>query len=155
EGGAGGVSLKAARRVELPNGLVLLLYENHRLPIVVADALVQHVMLLEPEDKAGVAALTGNLLDEGTAKHTGTEIAELIEDVGGTLSVSSAGGSVRVLAPHRRLGLEVLLECLTEANFPKEAFARQKERLLSDIDEAEEQPETKAAQVFRELVYGN
>jgi zinc protease len=154
EGGSGGVSLKSARRVELPNGLVLLLYENHRLPIVVAEASVRHVMLLEPEDKAGVAALTGYLLDEGTARYTGTQIAERIEDVGGTLSVSSGGGSVRVLAPHRHLGLEVLLECLTEANFPKDAFARQKERLLGDIDEAEEQPETKAALVYKELVYG-
>jgi zinc protease len=154
EGGSGGVSLKAAQRVELPNGLVLLLYENHRLPIVVAAAQVQHVMLLEPEDKAGVAALTGYLLDEGTAKHSGPQIAELIEDVGGTLAVSSNGGTVRMLAPHRRLGLELLLECLTEANFPKEAFERQKARLLSDIDEAEEQPESKAAQVYKELVYG-
>jgi zinc protease len=154
EGGSTGVSLKAAQRVALPNGLVLLLYENHRLPIVVAAAQVQHVILLEPEDKAGVAALTGYLLDEGTAKHSGTQIAELIEDVGGTLAVNSNGGTVRMLAPHRHLGLELLLECLTEANFPKEAFARQKARLLSDIDEAEEQPETKAAQVYKELIYG-
>src|SRR5262249_29917262 len=121
EGGTSGVSLTAAKRVELPNGLVLLLYENHRLPIVVAEALVQHVQLLEPEDKAGVAALTGYLLDEGTAKHTGAQIAEIIEDVGGTLSLSSGGGSVRVLAPHRHLGLELLLECLKDANFPKQA----------------------------------
>src|SRR5262249_61231157 len=64
------------------------------------------------------------------------------------------GGSVRMLAPHRRLGLELLLECLTQANFPKEAFERQKARLLSDIDEAEEQPETKAAHVYKEMVYG-
>jgi zinc protease len=154
EGGSSGVSLKAAQRVELPNGLVLLLYENHRLPIVVAQALVEHGQLLEPEDKAGVAALTGYLLDEGTARHTGPQIAELIEDVGGTLSVSSTGGSMRVLAPHRHLGLEMLLECLAEATFPKEAFGRQQARLLGDIDEAEEQPETKAAMVFKERVYG-
>jgi zinc protease len=154
EGGSGVVSLKGAQRVELPNGLVLLLYENHRLPIVVASAHVQHVTMLEPEDKAGVAALTGYLLDEGTAKHGGTQIAEIIEDAGGTLSMNSTGGTVRVLAPHRRLGLEVLLECLTEANFPKEAFARQKERLLGDIDDAEEQPETKAAQIYKEKIYG-
>src|SRR5262249_11607659 len=74
--GPAGISLKDAQRVELPNGLVLLLYENHRLPIVVADASVRDVHLREPEDKAGVAVLTGRLLDEGTAKHTGQQIAE-------------------------------------------------------------------------------
>src|SRR5262249_47589900 len=36
-------SLKNAERVELPNGLVLLLLEDHRLPIVAAQAYVRHV----------------------------------------------------------------------------------------------------------------
>ena len=36
-GGAGEFSLKDAKRFVLPNGLTLLLWENHRLPIVVAD----------------------------------------------------------------------------------------------------------------------
>src|SRR5262249_47581868 len=39
EGGAGiGFSLKDTQRVVLPNGLTLLLYEQRRLPIVVAEA---------------------------------------------------------------------------------------------------------------------
>jgi zinc protease len=152
--GAAGPSLKQARRVELPNGLVLLLYENHRLPIITASASVRHVRLLEPGDKAGVAALTGYLLDEGTAKHSGPEIAELIEDVGGTLSLSSSGGTVRVLTPHRHLGLQLLFECLTGASFPKEAFGREQQRLLSEIEEAEQQPETKALLAYRAQVYG-
>jgi zinc protease len=151
---AAGVSLKDAKRVELPNGLVLLLYENHRLPILVAEALVRHVQLLEPADKAGVASLTGSLLDEGTPKHSGPEIADLIEGVGGTLSFSGSGGSVRVLTPHRHLGLELLFECLTQANFPKEAFARERERQLAGIDDAEQQPDTKALLVFKKMVYG-
>jgi zinc protease len=148
------LSLKDAKRVELPNGLVLLLLENHRLPIVVAEAAVRNVSLLEPEDKAGVAALVGYLLDEGTTKHTGPEIAELIENVGGTLSVTSTGGGIRALAPHRSLALGLLFESLSQPSFPKDAFNRQRERLLAEIDEAERQPDTKAQMVYRELAYG-
>src|SRR5439155_18895545 len=88
------LSLKDAQRLELPNGMVLLLIEDRRLPIVVAQASLRHAALLEPEDKAGVAMLTGNLLDEGTSKHTGPQIAEMIEDVGGTLNVNASGGGV-------------------------------------------------------------
>src|SRR5207244_3534086 len=58
----GTFSLKDAKRVELPNGLVLLLFENHRVPVVFAEAAVQNVHLYEPEDKVGVAELTGSLL---------------------------------------------------------------------------------------------
>jgi zinc protease len=153
-GPAGDFSLTSAQRVVLPNGLTLLLFENHRLPIIVAGAQVRYARLLEPADKAGVATLTGWLLDEGTAKHTGTQIAEMIEDVGGTLTVGSSGGSVSVLAPYRSLALGLLFECLSQPNFPKEAFARQKDRLLAEIDDAELQPDTKAQQVYRELLYG-
>src|SRR5262249_34730078 len=124
-GDLGSFSLTAAKRVELPNGLTLLLYENHRLPVVVADAMLRRVHVLEPAEKAGVATLVGNLLDEGTAQHTGPQIAEMIENVGGSLAMSAAGGSVKVLAPDRSLGLSVLFECLAQANFPPDAFARE------------------------------
>src|SRR5437588_2982580 len=83
-GGAGQFTLKDAQRVELPNGMVLLLFENHRLPLFVAKAMVRHTAILEPEEKSGLAMLTGSLLDEGTAKHSGPQIAETIENVGGT-----------------------------------------------------------------------
>ncbi len=149
-----GFSLQKARRVELPNGLVLLLFENRRLPIVVAEAVVKNVRLYEPDDKLGVAALTGMLLDEGTKQLTGQQIAEKIEDVGGNLSLGSAGGSVQALSPHRKLGLELLLDCLFAPSFPPDAFERQKARLLSEIDDNERQPDYRARTLYRELAYG-
>jgi zinc protease len=134
--------------------LVLLLFENRRLPIFVAQAHLRDSRLLQPEDKLGVAALTGYLLDEGTTKHTGQQIAEMIENVGGQLTLNSSGGEVRVLSADRRLGLEVLFECLTQPSFPTEAFGRNKERLLALIEEAETQPDARARLAFRAAVYG-
>jgi zinc protease len=154
-GSAGGFSLQRTRRVELPNGLVLLLYEDHRLPLFVAEAEANDVRLLEPPEKAGVATLTGSLLDEGTSEHTGPQIAELIEGVGGKLTLEGSGGKVRVLAPDRRLGLDLLLECLMHPAFPAEAFARNKQQMLSEIEEAQMQPETRALQTYVGLVYGS
>jgi zinc protease len=153
--GNGALSLKDAKRVVLPNGLVLLLLENHRLPLVVAEAAVKNVRLLEPADQQGLATLTGYLLDDGgTANHTGPEIAELIEDVGGTLSMSASGGSVRVLAPYRKLGLSLLFECLSRPAFAPGPFERDRQRLLSMIDDAESQPDSRAARAFQAAVYG-
>jgi zinc protease len=149
----GSFSLKDAKRVELPNGLVLLLYENHRLPLFVAQAVVRRGQLHEPADKAGVATLTGYLLEEGTASRSSQKIAETIEDAGGNLSMSATGGTVKVLASQREVGLSLLLECLSRPSFPKEAFERQKDRLLGDIEDAEKQPDTRAQRVFYELAY--
>ena len=146
--------LKDVKHVELPNGLKLLLYEDHRLPIITAEAQLRTVNVYEPDDKLGVAALTGMLLQEGTTKHTGPEIADLIEGVGGSLDLSSAGGTVKVLTPSRSLGLGLLVECLTEPAFSKESFQRQQAVLLSSLHDAETQPELVAQRAFAKAVYG-
>jgi zinc protease len=143
------------QRVTLPNGLKLLLFEDRRLPIVVAQAHVNHVRLLEPADKSGVATLMGMLLDEGTPAHTGPQIAELIENNGGELSFSSSGGSLKVLSPDRSLGLGLFFECLAQASFPKDAFERDRVRLLSTIEDTERRPDTRAQQLYRATVYGS
>jgi zinc protease len=109
---------------------------------------------LEPASQAGVATLVGRLLDEGTDRHSGPAIAEMIENVGGALSMNASGGTVRVLTPDRALGLGLLFECLSRANFPPEALAREQQRQLSEIDDTWSQPDTRAQLVFRELVYG-
>ncbi len=147
-------SLKDAKRVVLPNGLTLLLFENRRLPIFSAQLLVRDTSLLEPANKNGVAALVGQLLDEGTAKHTGPQIAEAIEDVGGALTFNSSGAGLRVLSPHRKLGLGLLFECLTEPIFPKESLERQKAQTLAGIDEEEKKADARALRAYRAAIYG-
>jgi zinc protease len=156
DGGAGGgsFSLTAAKRMVLPNGLTVILLEDHRLPVVVAMAEAREVMLREPAAKAGVATLTGSLLDEGTDKHTGKQIAALIEDTGGVLNLGMSGGSFKVLTPDTDLGLGMLFECLMRPTFPAEAFARLKDQQLSTIDDEQSQPDTRAANEFNALVYG-
>jgi zinc protease len=154
-GGAGeGFSLQKTRRVVLPNGLVLLLFEDHRLPLFVAAADVADVRLAEPADKLGVATLTGYLLDEGTTRHKGPEIAEMIEGVGGVLSLNAGGGSVRVLSRDRKLGLSLLLECLMQPAFPEDAFGRVQQRLIGEIEDNDTQPDARARDAFRAAVYG-
>lgn len=147
-------SLKNARRVVLPNGLTLIMMEDHRLPVVVARAAVRDVQLREPAAQAGIATLVGNLLEEGTARHTGQEIAALIENTGGSIGLSSAGGALRVLSPDTDLGLGLLFECLTVPSFPKDAFERLRQQQLASIADSETQPRTRAARLFNELVYG-
>jgi zinc protease len=147
--------LTDAKRRVLPNGLTLLLLENHRLPIVVAEALVKNARLYEPADKSGIATLAGNLLEEGAAGRSGPEISRLIEDVGGELSLAPTGGSVKVLAADRSLGLGLFLDCLTKPTFPADAFDRVREQQLTRIDDAKTDPQQRASEAFRVLVYGD
>ncbi len=153
--GAGAFSLKQAKRVVLDNGLVLLLLENRNLPVVVARASVADVRLLEPANQSGIANLVGDLLEEGTKHHSGPEIATLMEDRGASLSLSSSGGSLKVLTPDTELGLGLLFECLIEPTFPAQAFETKREQLVATIADIETRPNARAMFQFRSLVYGN
>src|SRR5262249_45137225 len=95
---------------------------------------------------------TATLLDEGTTKRTGQEIAEAIESVGGTLSAAS--GSLRCLSTDRKLGMSLLLECLTQPSFPEDAFKRAKAWQLAEIGENQTLPEVRASQAFKAIIYG-
>jgi zinc protease len=154
-GGAGTFSLKDAKRVVLPNGLTLVMLENHRLPVVAATAAVADVRLREPADKNGVAALVGDMLEEGTARHSGPEIATLIEDAGGSLSMSANGGTVKVLTPDTKLGLGLLFECLAEPTFPADMLEAKRAQLVATIADSETQPNYRAKQLFNATVYGD
>ena len=150
----GGFDLKAAKTVLLENGLKLILLENHRLPIVVAHANVNHVRLYEPADQVGIAALMGILLEEGTATRTGPQIAKMIEDTGGELDMNAGGGSVKVLTDDTDVGLDLLFDCLIHPKFGKDEVESKQEQLLASLAEDEQRPETRAQRAFRAAVYG-
>src|SRR5207237_10713297 len=89
---AGGFSLKDAQRVEIHNGIVLLLFETHRLPIVTAHAELRQVSVYEPEEKRGGAARMGSLLDAGTPKAPVSKIGERRADLGGSQRAAADRG---------------------------------------------------------------
>ncbi len=151
---AKGFSLKDAKRVVLPNGITLVMLENHRLPIVVAETFVADTRLREPSDKIGVATLVGDMLEEGTKTRTGEEISTAIENTGGSLAFSSAGGTLKVLTPDTDLGLGILFDCLMNPTFPKEALERKRDQQLSVIADVETQPQNRAKMHFNEIIYG-
>ena len=62
-------------RLELPNGLVVLLSENHATPSVAFKAVVAAGSRYESDEQAGLASLVGEMIDEGTATRSAQQIA--------------------------------------------------------------------------------
>jgi len=152
--GGGGYALKDAKTVVLDNGLKIILLENHRLPMVVAQAAIHKTKYYEPENQNGLAAFLGDLLEEGTTTKTGEQIAKAIEDVGGSLSVGAGGGSVRVISEDTDLGLGLLFDCLINPAFAADPVENKREQLLSDLAEAEKKPEVRGSRLFSSTIYG-
>ena len=55
--------LPAFQRVQLPNGLTLLLLEKHELPLISIEVGLRSGSVADPAGKEGVASLTSSLRD--------------------------------------------------------------------------------------------
>ena len=153
--GGAAFSLKDVKRVELKNGLVLLMLENRRLPIIAVEAHVAEIRLREEKGQSGIAALVGEMLEEGTATHTHEQISNIIETTGGSMSLSSGGGTLKVLTPDLRVGLGLFLECLSRPSFPIDSVERKRDQLLSVIADVDTQPQNRSKRMLDAAIYGD
>ena len=60
------LKLPAPKRFTLPNGLTVMLFEEHRLPLVAVNLVVLAGSDRNPESRPGLASFTADVLDEGT-----------------------------------------------------------------------------------------
>ncbi len=91
----------------------------------------------DPSGRAGLAALTGALLDEGTPTKTSTEIAALAERMGGYLGTGTNWNctsiSMAVQTGQLEAAFELLGEVVREPTLPEDELERLRERTLAEI----------------------
>jgi len=148
-----------AHREVLPNGIVLLVAERPSVPIVAVRVFMRAGAAFEPRCRAGLANLTGALLTRGTGKHSGPEIDEAIEFVGGSLEAGAGRdgltASLSVLKRNLGLGLDLLSEVVLSPAFPEVELKRKVAQIQAAIKRSEEDPNTVAARALSRLVYAN
>jgi zinc protease len=71
---------------KLANGLTVVSVERRSLPLVSASLLVGGGASADPEGRAGLGGITAELVTQGTATRSATEIAQAIEALGTALS---------------------------------------------------------------------
>ncbi len=141
------------RRVVLDNGLKLVFERRPGTGVVALELYVDAGSVREA--KPGLAALTGRLLEEGTTSRSAEELAESIEDAGGSLEVGSTGGSVRARAEDLAMALEILADVTIHPAFPAEAVRRVARRIGAELRGDLDDPAFRADLSFRGLIYGS
>jgi len=107
----------------------------------------------------GLALLTNDLLSEGAGGLNADKISERFDSLGVQFSNSSQRDmsmfSIRSLTEERYLnpGLDLLATILQKPDFPKTAFKRERNRLLTAIAQRKQQPEALAEQAFFKAVF--
>ncbi len=146
-------------RRRLSNGLEVLIAERHNLPIVGLNLVVKGGGTLTPAGKEGLAALTGDLLTEGTTTRTSLqlagELAELGASVNGTGGAESCGLSLTTLARHLPKSLDVYTDILLHPSFPAKELERLRTQRLTTLLRLADSPPAIAGLVFPRLLYGD
>lgn len=124
-------------RVTLGNGLRLLVQENHSVPVVNVFLAAPGGLRYETEANVGITALMAQMLVRGTKTRNRLQIAQAMEDVGGSLAPfsgrNSFGLAAQVLRQHLPLALDVAADVLRNPVFPAAELAQQKQQTLAAL----------------------
>jgi zinc protease len=143
----------------LPNGLKILLIEDHRLPLIEMSVLIKAGSYYDPADKSGLASLTGTVMRTGgTEKMTGDEIDLKLEKVAAIvetyLDEDSGGAYLNCLKENLDTSLGILADIIRTPRFDPEKIDLAKVEMKSGISRRNDQVGGIAAREFQRLLWG-
>jgi len=149
----------AIQKFELPNGLRLLVKEDHRLPFVEFRAMFQGGVLAETSEDNGISQLTSRMLLKGTSRRSARDIATEIESVGGSIDSyggnNSFGVNLETLSSDFTAGLDLFADVLLNPVFPAAALEREREVQIADIHAQKDNLLKSASLAMRRALFGN
>lgn len=156
-GRAEAASVPKVERIAMPNGLVLLVSEEHSLPLVIFEMLIDAGSRRDPPGMEGLARLTAKGLLLGTSRLNNVELSRAIDFLGASLSASTARDysvlRLQVLKKDMDAGLDLFMQALTSPVFPDEEIQKLKKRTLGDIQAEDEQPLALAEKTFQKTLF--
>jgi predicted Zn-dependent peptidase len=152
-GPAPAINIKKPQSFSLPNGLKVLVVENHKLPRVSFNLSLDNLPYLEA-DKKGVDDLMGALIGNGSVKITKDAFNEEIDFLGADLNFYSSGASGSCLSKYSGRVLELLAEGALNPNFTQEEFDKEKDKIIEGLKADEKSVASTANRVQNVLAFG-
>ncbi|HEY5043270.1 MAG TPA: pitrilysin family protein [Verrucomicrobiae bacterium] len=147
------------QKIELVNGLKLLVKEDHRLPFVEFRAMFQGGVLAENAASNGTTMLLAKMLLKGTQKRSAEKIATEIESVGGHIDSyggnNSFGINAEVLSDDFATGLNLLADVVLNPVFPADELEREKEIQIAGIRARKDELLKSASLAMRHALFGD
>lgn len=121
-----------ARLFELPNGLRLIVEEDHTAPVVSVQAWCEAGSLTEgPYLGSGISHILEHMLFKGTARRGNSEIAQTIQSAGGSVNAYTSFDRtvfyIDAPAQSWKTLLDVLSDAIFHSTLPTEEYAKEQE----------------------------
>jgi zinc protease len=147
------------KRVELPNGMVLMLQEDHELPLIRGDAMIHGGSRDEPAGKVGLVEIFGEVWRTGGTKtKTGDQMDDYLEARAARIETGGGRDSTSIswdcLKENVDDVFKLFVELLREPGFRADKIPLAKNQMNTSISRRNDSPFQIAFREAAKLVYG-
>ncbi len=150
--------LPPATERRLPNGLRLVVVEQHELPLADFALVLGTGVEADPAGREGLATLTASLLDEGTATRSSLQIADQAAFLGVSLGTGAGwdGSRVTLHTPTAQLdsALALMADVTARPAFPAAELDRLRKERLTGLLQVRDRGPSIADRAFAQAVFG-
>jgi len=142
----------------LPNGMRLLVVENHKLPVISVQLAFAAGGTSDPDGKVGMADMVATLLTKGAGKRTADEFSAAIEGIGGSIAAGADPDfmtiSANFLTGDAALGMGLMADAAMRPSFAAREVELARTQMLSALQLEQSQPSAIASRFFAKGLYG-
>lgn len=153
------VHLPPPTRTSLRNGLELNTVQADRLPVVYVRLVIRSGLARDPENLPGLSHFLGEMLEQGTTTRDSAQIADAIEYIGASLSVSAEPDAlalqIRGTADQLDAMLAILADVTMRPAFAEAEIQRVRARETDRLAISYSDPSMLARREFFRLAYGS
>jgi predicted Zn-dependent peptidase len=147
------VNIKKPQTFVLPNGLKVMVVEDHKLPKVTYSLKLDNAPYAEG-DKKGVDDMMSSLMGNGSKKISKDAFNEEIDFLGANVDFSSSGFSANSLSKYANRILELMADSALNPNFTQEEFDKEKAKNLESLKSNEKSTPAIENRVVDALAFG-
>ena len=153
------VELPAIWDTSLANNIRVLAVPNTEIPTVTIRATFAMGQRDEPAGKAGLTALTAEMMGEATLIRSAAEFSEALERIGASISVYPGQYETMVtlntLTKHLDEAMALMMERTLQPAFTGEDFERVKSQTIEGLLASRKTPEGLAGRAINSVLYGS
>lgn len=147
------------QRKQTSDGMWVYVINNTELPLVQFSLSIDGGQIFEPQNKAGLASILSNMLEEGTATKTPEELEEAIKMLGANINFRASKSQIEVsgscLARNLDKTLDLVAEMIFNPRWDTASLSIIKTRVLNGIKMSKANASVRASDAFFKILYGD
>jgi zinc protease len=153
------VTIPLPWKASLSNGMRVWGIVQNELPLVQYSIVIDGGHMLDKVEKAGLASMVAQMMNEGTKNKTPEDLEEAIGMLGATVRVSSGNEDITIdvssLSKNFEKTLALVQEILLEPRWDEEQFGLTRSRILNNLKRNASSPDYLASSTLNKLMFGD